>query len=110
MTYITRNLRQTVTYWSPGGNDGFGGVSYGTPVNIKGRWQDVAELFIDASGNEVVSKAKVWIDTDVVNKGYLYLGESTAADPETVSDAREIRQFGKIPNLRATEFERLVRL
>lgn len=108
MTYITRNLRQNVTYWSPGGNDGFGGVSYAAPVTIKGRWQDIAVLFRDTMGNEVVSQSKVWIDTDVVNKGYLFLGVSTGADPETVSGAYEIRHFGKIPNLRATEFERLV--
>ena len=107
MSYITRNHKQNVTYWSPGSNDGFGGVTFGTPVTVKGRWEDKAVLFIDASGNEVTSIAKIYLGIDVVLKGYLFEGETTAANPNTVSNAREIRSFRRIPNLKATEFERL---
>ncbi len=108
MSYITRNLRQNVTYWSPGTNDGFGGRNFGSPTIVKGRWEDKVELFMDASGNEVISVAKVYLGIDVENKGYLFLGTSTGANPTSVSDAREIRSFRKIPNLKGTLFERLV--
>lgn len=110
MSYITRNLRGTVTYWAPGVNDGFGGVTFPTSVEIKSRWEDKAELFIDGSGNEITSVAKVYLVSDVALKGYLYNGETTVADPTMVSDAREIRAFRKIPNLKNTKFERLAML
>ena len=106
MSYITRNLRQNVTYWSPGVNDGFGGVTFGSPAVQKGRWEDKVELFRDQSGNEVISIATVYLTVDVANKGYLFLGTSTGADPTAVSDAREIRAFRKIPNLKGNLFER----
>ncbi len=106
MSYITRNHKQTVTYWSPGTNDGFGNVIFGAPVFRKARWEDKVELFRDQSGNEVISTATVYLGVDVANKGYLFLGESTAANPTLVSDAREIRAFRKIPNLKGNLFER----
>ncbi len=110
MSYITRNLKQNETYWSPGTNDGFGGRNFGSPTALKGRWEDTIELFVDVSGNEVTSLAKVYLAVDVENKGYLFLGTSTGADPTSVSDAREIRSFKKIPNLKGTLFERLAML
>ena len=110
MSYITRNLKGIVTYWAPGVNDGFGGVTFPTSVDIKARWEDKAELFIDASGNEVTSKAKVYLVSDVALKGYLFNGKSTVSDPTTISDAREIRAFRRMPNLRNTKFERLAML
>ncbi len=110
MSYITRNLRQDVTYWSPGTNDGFGGRNFGSPVTVKGRWEEKVELFIDSSGNEVASIAKVYLGIDVENKGYLFLGTSTGADPISVSDSREIRSFRKTPNLKGNLFERLALL
>ena len=110
MSYLTRNLRQSVTYWSPGTPDGFGGVSFGTPVVVKGRWEDRTNLFVDIDGNEARSSTRVYLDRDVELNGFLFLGSSTATDPKTVSDAKEIRDFRKTPNLQATEFERRVLL
>lgn len=110
MSYITRNLKQTITYWGPGTPDGLGGNSYPSPVKIKGRWEDRTTLFTDRSGNEKRSSARVYVNQDVTLNGYLYLGNSTAADPTTVVDARLILDFRKVPNLRATEYERRVLL
>ncbi len=106
MSYITRNLRQDVTYWSPGTNDGFGGVTFGAPVVQKGRWEDKVELFRDQSGNEVISTATVYLTSSVENRGYLFEGTSTGSDPTAVVGAREIRAFRKIPNLKGNLFER----
>lgn len=111
MSYIARNLLQNITYWSRGAPDGFGGFAFSTPVTIKGRWEERTDLFKDPQGNEQRSSARVYVDTDVELGGYILLGVSAATDPtaETV-DAREILDFRKTPNLRATQHERRVLL
>ena len=108
MSYITRNLRQTITYWSPSTPDGFGGKSFGSPTTLNGRWEDKVVEFVDPEGRESVSQAIVYTDTDVSLGGFLYNGTSTASDPNSVDGAREIRNFSKTPNLKANQFERKV--
>lgn len=108
MSFLTRNLRQTATYWPPSTPDGFGGKSFGTRQSVKCRWEDKAEKFVDTSGEEVVSEAIVYLAVDVVQKGWLFLGTSGSTDPTTVSGAHEIRAFRKSPSLKATLFERKV--
>ena len=109
-SYIKRNLKQTATYWSPGTNDGFGGVSWGAPVEVKCRWEEKVQQFIDFSGNETVSNAIVYVDTDVETMGYLFEGTSASTDPTTLSAAKQIRLYNKTPSLKANIFERKVYL
>lgn len=103
MANYTRNMRQTATYWPPAGNDGFGGVTFGAPVEIKCRWQNKAELARDPDGEEFTSSAVVYPAQPLERQGWLYLGSSVVADPRTVTGAREIRQVGDSPNLRNTK-------
>ena len=102
---MTPHLHQHLTYWtvSP---DGFGGYSFGTPKAIKGRWEDKTELFTNGYGKEVVSKAIVYLDTDVALDGYLMLGATTVTDPTTLPLAYQVAAYRKIPNLGAVRFER----
>lgn len=102
MLPYTNNMRQTATYWPPGNNDGYGGITYSAPRSILTRWQDVAELFRDPEGNEVSSSAVVYVASPVSIKGYLYLGISIATDPQLVDGAREIRQAAISPDLTQT--------
>tara|TARA_R110000803_G_scaffold210841_1_gene284319 strand:+ start:35825 stop:36169 length:345 start_codon:yes stop_codon:yes gene_type:complete len=107
--YLTRNLRTTLTYWSPGAPDGFGGTAWAAPVSVKGRWENREEMFIDAKGDEVKSAATVYVVSDVVLGGYLFNGSSTAADPlslATTAEAKEIRGYRKMPTLKDTAYER----
>ena len=106
MSYVTRNLKQNITYWSPGVPDGYGGKTWGTPTTIKGRWEDRTEFIIDSQGRQIASLAVVFLVSDVELEGYLYNGTSTESDPTTVSGAREIRSFSKIPTLRFNAYER----
>ncbi len=111
MSYITRNLLQNVTYWSRGAPDGFGGFAFSSPVTIKGRWEQRTDLFKDPQGNEQRSSARVYVDTDVELGGYIFLGISAATNPTAEAvGAREILDFRKTPNLRATQHERRVLL
>jgi len=103
---IQDKLNQTITYWSPGVPDGFGGMTYGTPEAIQGRWEGQNELFIDAEGNEVRSQSIVYLDQSVQINGYLALGEytdSTDTDPTTISGAKEIRSVKSTPSVDASQ-------
>lgn len=102
---MTPNLVQDITYWTTS-SDGFGGSTYGAPQSLKGRWEERNDVFRTPNGQEKVSKAVVYLDTDVEINGYLYLGVSVASDPTTVSGATLIEGFRKIPNLGAVRFER----
>lgn len=104
----TRTLLQTALYWPPETPDGLGGHSYGDAVEISCRWQDVAVLFRGPSGEELTSTAVVYVDRVLEMKGYLALASFTddvnyASTPDEIG-AREIRQIGASPSLRA-EFQ-----
>lgn len=105
MAWPHRNLKQTITYWAPGAPDGYGGLAFATPVQIKGRWEDRVEIYADPSGRELSCNAVVYLADSVVNRGYLYNGESSAASPLSVSGAKEIRRFDRTPTLNASYFE-----
>lgn len=108
MSIITRMLRQRAVYW---GNprpddDGMGGYQYDGAVEIKCRWEDKQELFIDPEGREQLSRSIIYADRDLVVGGQLWLGLLTdvpGQNPELIAAAMKILQFAKLPNLRNTE-------
>ena len=100
-TAYAENMTEALTYWAPMGNDGYGGVTYGNPVSLTGRWQDKRVLFRDAQGREVVSDAVVYVDQVLELAGKLYRGTSAALNP--VSDAKEIRDVQQSPGLDGAE-------
>jgi hypothetical protein len=97
MPAYTHNMHEDLTYWSPGVNDGFGGTTFGSPVEIKGRWQDSQTLFRDAQGRERVSEAVVYVDRELATGGYLVRGISAEASP--TAGAKEIRAKHSSPSL-----------
>jgi hypothetical protein len=109
---FTSQLGQTAVYWGNPVNDGQGGYTFDTGVDIDVRWEDTQEMFIDDKGRESVSRAVVFVSRDVVVGGYLYLGaladlaSAEDGDPLAVSAAYEIRKFDKIPSVDATRFTR----
>lgn len=102
MTPETRNMKQVATYWAPLANDGFGGMTFDSPITILCRWQNVAQLFRDTHGREVTSSSIVYPNQELEVRGYLALGDQTATpDPRSLVDAEEIRQVGQSPSLDA---------
>lgn len=97
---LTSKLLQEVTYWAPGTPDGYGGVTFDEPIQLMARWEDSQQMIFDQRGEEIVSKTKVFLQDDTEIGGYLYLGESVAADPRTVDQAFEIKARKNIPDLR----------
>ncbi len=101
MTHFHRNLRQTATYWAPTNmRDAYGKITYAAPVQLRVRWEDRVELFRDKHGNDTHCKSKVYLSEKLHIDGYLLLGTSTAADPQTEALAFEIQMLSVTPDLR----------
>ena len=115
-TLLTDKLRQTAVYWGDPQSDGAGGRTFGSayPVELSIRWEERQELFVDASGQETMSQAVVYLDQDIDIGGYLDLGDlddlssAEESDPLTVGGAYEIRNFKKLPDIKADRFLRKV--
>ena len=109
---LENQLNQTAVYWGNPSSDGYGGRTFDVPAEISVRWQDRQELFVDAQGREQTSRAVVYVATDLVIGGYLYLGEladlssAEEGDPLSVSTAYEIRAISKTPDIGADRFAR----
>ena len=110
---LERKCKQDAVYWANPVPDGTGGHTYDTPEDIKVRWEDRQELFIDADGRERMSNAVVFYTLDFNLGGYLYLGTSADFDssedlsnPEVLDNCFKIMKTAKIPNIRGTQFWR----
>ncbi len=91
---LARHMHDDVTHWPIGGSDGFGGFTFGTAVKFKARWEDKNELFVDISGEQVTSRAHVYIPSPVPVGDYLALGDKTAtADPTTIEGPFRVRSY-----------------
>lgn len=111
---ISSQLNQTAVYWANPIPDGSGSRTFDDGVEIDVRWEERTEIFIDSAGREVRSNAIVYVNVDVSNGEYLYLGglddlaSDEEGDPLIVTGAYEIRQFQKIPSIDGTKFVRKV--
>lgn len=108
MNVASRMLKQTITHWANNQPDGYGGFTVSNPVQIKGRWENKSEIVRTLKGDDVTSRAVIYVDSDVKIGDYIYLGTSVASDPTTVAGAEQIIAYKKVPSLRMNEFERKV--
>ena len=117
MSIIKRMRKQKAVYWAPesaesAGDDfdNYGQPQVTDPVVIDCRWEEVSEEFIDAQGTRQISRAKVYVDRDIIVGGILMLGVlgdiTDESNPKENENAWEIRRFDKLPNLKATEYLR----
>lgn len=110
MSLITSMRRQKGVYWARTGTDEFGNAKYAGPVQIKCRWEDSNEMFKGVGGEDEVSNARVYVDRDCPEGGVLWQGMLvnlvSQTKPFKNPGAYEIRKYGKLPTLKATEFLR----
>jgi hypothetical protein len=96
-------LHQVAAYWAPTGNDDYGRPTWGTVVQINCRWEDKATLYVDAKGREFVSRAIVYVDTDVAPMGVLSLGPvsqlSDPINPFANPNTWEVKKYERIPEI-----------
>lgn len=102
------SLNQTATYWAKSGKDGFGKLTFSSPVEIQVRWQDKQELFINSNGKEELSQTVIYLDQDIYSDDYFYLGSSAITNPALVSGANPVKGFSKSTDLNGIEIIRKV--
>ena len=100
---LAANMRQDVTYWPVTGSDGFGGFTFGSPVLLKGRWEEKQELFMTSTNEEVLSQDIVYLLSDVDIGDFLALGDFVLStpDPTNLKDAKRVRQRNRSTDLRS---------
>ena len=110
MSIIEKMRRQTAVYWPFSSVDQFGKNVYGTAIQIRVRWEDKTEEFLDLKGQRQMSNAIVYVDRDTTVGGVLMLGVLTditdAVNIKENSGAWEIRKFEKLPDLKVSKFLR----
>lgn len=103
-------LRGRCTYWPKVGNDSFGQPTFGTPVQLKCRWEDCVKQIMTHDGRTVSSQARIYLESDVSPGGVLLqvLLENVAdlSVPFNNEGAWEIMRFDKLPTLRYSQFLR----
>jgi hypothetical protein len=106
MSYLTRMMRQTATWWDYSTINEYGDPSFASPLLLTTasgnavRWEHRSELFKMPNGDEYHSKAIVWSATQEFAVGdYLFLGSSVTTNPETVSGADRVRHAEKVPDI-----------
>ena len=91
---LIRNCKQIAVYWGNPQNDGSGGFTYDSPVEIKCRWEDKQQLMgllgQDGEGERLLSRAVVFVLQDVDINGLLYLGELTDFDSSDLDNPHEV--------------------
>lgn len=104
---MERGLNQRVTYWPPIGEDKYGQTQFGAPRILSARWEDRNEEAVTLSGETILSKAVIYVDTDLLVEGRIAQGDlRELTDPTLTSAAQEIRIFRSIPDLRNATAER----
>jgi len=101
MSYITRQLRQTGTYWNPTTTDKWGDPSFDAPEEADVRYENTTEEFIMTGGETAESRAIVYSLIQPVVGGYWYRGSSSATNPESVTGADKIRRVDACPDIKA---------
>jgi len=104
-------LKQTAVYWGPPVEDGDGGFTYPTPVEITCRWDLVEGTVVNPRTHDQLDTSTVMVGQAVKINGYLYLGDLDSSilgeDPENVDGAQKIIGYVENPFFGSTtEFYR----
>jgi hypothetical protein len=124
-SFLKRATPQIAIYWGNPQNDGHGGYTYDDPIEIACRWEGITQIVSDKNGEEVTSRALVFVLQDVEEEGMLYLGsfddfytdsdswfdEDSSGDysiphPKTIEGAYIIKRFQKTPDIKGRTFLR----
>ena len=109
---MTRSCVQTAVYWGNPVPDGYGSFTFDAAVEIDCRWEDRVGTFTSNKGEQIYSKATVFVLQDVDEGGFLCLNDldslaSDVSNPKEIDNAFEIKRFDKSPGLGSTtEFVR----
>lgn len=100
---LHRMLRQEVTYWQSLAGGRYGNTTWRSPGKvIKARWEDKVEQVRNANGEEVESKAVVYVSgTQEMEEDWrLYLGCLPDSAPDDLSKAYVVIAVADSPSVR----------
>lgn len=102
--FIISKCTQPIVYWGNPVNDGEGGFTYDSPVQIYGRWEELNEVIMSSDGRELVSQARVFLTQEVDEEGAMWLGKlddlDSAPEPnDSAVAALYIIAQGRLPEL-----------
>lgn len=95
-------LNQVCVYWPPGSSDKFGAVTPGTAREVACQWEERAETITTADGRILVIHATVFLPSEIVEGGWLYLGRLAGA-PAAPPKENRIRQVLTFQDVDANE-------
>jgi|SRR5690625_709057 len=107
---LRRHCNQTIIYWEYLRPDGYGGVEYKDPVEMKCRWDDTSEVVAGGTGTgpgtEFASKAQITTFSNMKMRSRVMLGTLQDIDknksPERIDGTHEIRRVDRHPGLGLT--------
>lgn len=109
INFIERISVQTAVYWDNPVDDGYGGYTFDTAVEISCRWESTTEVIKTINGEDIICVAKVLVTQELDDQGWLYLGElddsqmDSNPQPKDVQGSYQIVRNNKIPLLRSTD-------
>jgi hypothetical protein len=105
--FVKRSFKQTLVWWANPVNDGYNNYTFDAPVEILGRCESALDMVLTEDGEEVLAKAHVYLDEDIKEGEYLYLGTLADLDsapvPSTTDRAMRIIAFSEVPTLNSGE-------
>lgn len=98
-----RFYKQPLTYWSIASRDEFGKITFGSPQNFNGRWEDKTVDVMNTKGEVFQSRAQIYVPLSITvqEDGWMYQGTSTATDPTQLAGAYRVKTTQKVPDLRS---------
>ena len=105
-SFLASILKQTIVLWKSPVNNGYGTITFATPIEIKGRWQWRRDLLDDNNVQQQVSRATVYTMAEVDEENWVYLGNladlSTAekANPKLLEKAYVVKQINQYVQLK----------
>jgi hypothetical protein len=104
---ISSKYTQVAVYWGNPISDGEGGHSFDSPIELSVRWEEMSQIVADSKGNELTSRATVYVNQDLDEEGMLFFGtlndlDSDEVRPKSLSKAYYIRRFERSPILGST--------
>lgn len=115
-TQIAFRTGQKAVWWKRTGLTGTGAPIFEDPVEISVRWEFRSESYMSADGESRTSLAVVYPDREISPRDLLRLGTLAELNdplPEnwaSNSEVHEARRCDKIPNMRGTEYLKVVYL
>lgn len=96
--FLKRMRKQKAVWWQRGEPNTYGEFAFADPVEVKCRWEDVSQEFLDPRGQTRTSRSVVYVDRVMSVGDKLLRGELDSNS--SITDAFEIQKFDQLPDLK----------